>query len=133
MRLLHLYWPHLLLDLASRRSGSFPPGPVVIGGKPWTAGTVLDANPAARELGIRRGIPLGSAHRLAPEATFVDPEPDADRAAAEARAKAANAKKAASSVAGAPGSGQAAIRQRAEPARSLRETLLAAMDDADAA
>lgn len=84
MRLLHLYWPHLLLDLASRRSGSFPPGPVVIGGKPWTAGTVLDANPAARELGIRRGIPLGSAHRLAPEAAFVDPDPDGDRAAAEA-------------------------------------------------
>lgn len=56
-----------------------------------------------------------------------------DRAAAEARAKAANAKKAASPVTGAPGSGQAAMRQRAEPARSLRETLLAAMDDVDAA
>jgi hypothetical protein len=29
-------------------------------------------------------MPLGSAHRLAPEATFLDPEPDADRAAVEA-------------------------------------------------
>src|SRR5918996_1320670 len=83
MRLLHLHRPHLLLDLARRRlpSGSWPAGPVVLGGKPWTNGTVLDADPAARALGVRRGMPLGSAHRLAPEATFLDPEPDADAAA----------------------------------------------------
>src|SRR5207244_8802173 len=30
------------------------------------------------------GMPLGSAHRLVPEATFVDPDPDADRATIEA-------------------------------------------------
>jgi nucleotidyltransferase/DNA polymerase involved in DNA repair len=86
MRLLHLYRPHLLLDLAKRRlpSGSWPAGPVVLGGKPWEAGTVLDADSAARALGVRRGIPLGSAHRLAPEATFLDPDPEADRATAEA-------------------------------------------------
>jgi hypothetical protein len=35
-------------------------------------------------LGVRRGMPLGSAHRLVPEATFLDPDPDADRATAEA-------------------------------------------------
>jgi protein ImuB len=29
-------------------------------------------------------MPLGSAHRLVPEATFIEPDPDADRAAAEA-------------------------------------------------
>ena len=29
-------------------------------------------------------MPLGSAHRLVPEATFIDPDPDADRGAAEA-------------------------------------------------
>ena len=82
MRLLHLHRPHLLLDLARRRqpSGSWPVGPVVLGGKPWTNGTVLDADPAARALGVRRGMPLGSAHRLAPEATFLDAEPEADRA-----------------------------------------------------
>lgn len=84
MRRLHLYWPHLPLDLARQRSGSFPPGPIVLGGQPWTNGTVLDADPAARTLGVRRGIPLGSAHRLAPEATFLDPAPEADRAAVEA-------------------------------------------------
>jgi protein ImuB len=86
MRLLHLYWRHLPLDLARSRqsSASFPPGPVIVGGQPWTDGTVIDADPTARTLGVRRGIPLGSAHRLAPEAVFVDPDPDADRAAVEA-------------------------------------------------
>src|SRR5207247_10509016 len=66
MRLLHLYRPHLLLDLAKQRlpSGSWPAGPIVLGGKPWSDGTVLDADPAARALGVRRGIPLRSAHRL---------------------------------------------------------------------
>ena len=85
MRLLHLYRPHLLLDLARGRrpSGSWPQGPIVLGGQPWTAGTVLDADPAARALGVRRGQPLSSAHRLAPEATFLDPEPEADREALE--------------------------------------------------
>ncbi|MFL5750369.1 MAG: hypothetical protein ACJ767_07155 [Chloroflexota bacterium] len=47
-------------------------------------GTVIDADPAARALGVRRGIPLGSAHRLAPEAAFLDPEPEADAASVEA-------------------------------------------------
>ena len=86
MRLLHLHRPHLLLDFARRRqpSGSWPAGPVVLGGKPWSDGTVLDADPAARALGVRRGMPLGSAHRLAPEATFLDAEPEADRTELEA-------------------------------------------------
>ncbi len=87
MRLLHLYWPHLPLRLARRRhatSGSFPSGPIVLGGRPWDDGVVLDMSPAAREMGIRRGMPLGSAHRLAPEAAFLVPDRDADRAAIEA-------------------------------------------------
>jgi nucleotidyltransferase/DNA polymerase involved in DNA repair len=45
---------------------------------------VLDANREARTLGVRRGIPLGTAHRLAPEAAFVDPDPEGDAAAVEA-------------------------------------------------
>jgi len=86
MRLLHLYWPHLPIRLArARHSDSFPTDrPVILGGQPWTDGTVIDADPAARALGVRRGIPLGSAHRLAPEAAFLDPEPEADAAAVEA-------------------------------------------------
>ena len=45
---------------------------------------MVDADPLARALGVRRGIPLGSAHRLAPEATFLDLAPEADRDAVEA-------------------------------------------------
>ena len=85
MRLLHLYWPHLPIRLARHRhSDSFPTDrPVILGGQPWTDGTVIDADPAARALGVRRGIPLGSAHRLAPESVFLDPEPEADERAVE--------------------------------------------------
>jgi protein ImuB len=93
MRLLHLYWPHLPLDLArsrwaetasDRTSASFPSGLIVLGGQPWTDGTVIDANGAARALGVRRGIPLGTAHRLAPEAVFLDATPEADGTSVEA-------------------------------------------------
>ena len=86
MRLLHLYWPHLPIRLArARHSDSFPTDrPVILGGQPWTDGTVIDADPAARALGVRRGIPLGSAHRLAPEAAFLDPDPDGDAERIEA-------------------------------------------------
>ncbi len=85
MRLLHLYRPHLPLELARvRASEPFPPGPLILGGRPWDPGPVIDADPEARALGVRRGIPLGSAHRLVPEATFLDPDHDADRAAVEA-------------------------------------------------
>ena len=63
---------------------AFPPGPLVLGGRPWDPGPVVDASPEARALGVRRGMPLGSAHRLVPEATFIDPDPDADRATVEA-------------------------------------------------
>ena len=85
MRLIHLHQPHLPLQLArARASEPFPSGPIVLGGRPWDPGQVIDANPEARALGVRRGMPLGSAHRLAPEATFVDADSDADRATAEA-------------------------------------------------
>ena len=85
MRRLHLFLPHLQLHLAqARHFGPFPTGPLVLGGRPWDPGPVIDADPAARALGVRRGMPLGSAHRLVPEATFIDPDPDADRGAAEA-------------------------------------------------
>ncbi len=84
MRLLHLYWPHLLIRLAAARSSTpFGPGPIILGGRPWAGGTVLDASAPALGLGVRPGMPLGSAHRLAPEAQFLDPNPEADSAALE--------------------------------------------------
>jgi len=85
MRLLHLAWPHLALRLARVRDPGIPAaGPLILGGRPWDDGAVLDASPAALALGVRRGIPLGQAHRLVPEAVFVPPDPAADAAAVEA-------------------------------------------------
>jgi len=85
MRLLHLAWPHLALRLARERDPGIPVvGPLILGGRPWDDGVVLDASPAALALGVRRGIPLGRAHRLAPEAVFLPPDPAADAAAVEA-------------------------------------------------
>jgi protein ImuB len=97
MRLLHLAWPDLPIALARSRTGPSAPaiatpdggsgttvpasGPIVLGGMPWTDGQVLAASPEARAMGVRRGMPLGSAHRLAPEATFVDAAVAADAAA----------------------------------------------------
>jgi hypothetical protein len=82
MRLLHLHWPHLLIRLArSRASEPFGAVPIVLGGRPWTDGPVLDASRRALELGVRPGMPLGAAHRLAPEALFLDPDPAADAGA----------------------------------------------------
>ena len=83
MRLLHLAWPHLPLRLARATSSSLA-GPVVLGGQPWDPGIVLDANLEARAFGIRRGLPLGEAHKLAPEAIFLSADPGSFRAAFEA-------------------------------------------------
>jgi nucleotidyltransferase/DNA polymerase involved in DNA repair len=58
--------------------------PIVLGGKPWTNGLVLDASRSALELGVRPGMPLGAAHRLSPEALFLDPDPAADGISLEA-------------------------------------------------
>jgi nucleotidyltransferase/DNA polymerase involved in DNA repair len=86
MRLLFLAWPHLPLRI-ERKPGSEHPASgelVVLGGRPWDAGTVLDCTPAARARGVRRGMSLGAAHKLVPEAVFLVPDPLAYRAAAEA-------------------------------------------------
>ena len=82
MRLLYLDWPHLPLRIEAARR---PPLPdlVVLGGQPWDPGTVLDCSPAARQLGVRRGQPLGSAHNLVPEATFLPVDLAAYRTAFE--------------------------------------------------
>jgi protein ImuB len=47
-------------------------------------GPVLDASLSALELGVRIGMPLGAAHRMAPEAIFLEPDRAADEAALRA-------------------------------------------------
>ena len=71
MRLLYLDWPHLAHRLEAARASAPLPELVVIGGQPWEPASVLDASPAAVRLGVRRDQPLGTAHRLAPEAHFM--------------------------------------------------------------
>ena len=70
MRLLTLVWPHLPLRLALGRDPRQTEA-VVLGGRPWDPGTVLDHSPAAGALGVRRGQALGTAHSLVPEAEFL--------------------------------------------------------------
>ena len=79
MRLLYLDWPHLChrFEAARAPAGTQLPALVVIGGQPWDPGTVLDCSPAARRLGVVRGQPLGTAHRLAPEALFLPADREA--------------------------------------------------------
>jgi protein ImuB len=87
MRLLYLDWPHLPLHLEAVRRAlpdDLTTAPVVLGGQPWDPGSVLDCSPAARRLGVRRGQPLGSAHNLVPEATFLPVDIAAYRDAFEA-------------------------------------------------
>jgi nucleotidyltransferase/DNA polymerase involved in DNA repair len=76
VRLLYLDWPHLPLRLALGRDPQ-PDEAVVLGGRPWDPGTVLDRSPAAGALGVRRGQPLGTAHSLASEALFLPLDPAA--------------------------------------------------------
>ena len=82
MRLLHLGWPHLPLRL--ERASRPLPDLAVLGGHPRDPGRVLDCSPAARRQGVRRGISLAAAHALAPDATFLVPDLERYRAAAEA-------------------------------------------------
>jgi protein ImuB len=70
MRLLYLEWTHLALRLALGRDPE-PEEAVVLGGRPWDPGAVLDRSLAAGALGVHRGQPLGMAHSLAPEASFL--------------------------------------------------------------
>ena len=86
MRLLYLDWPHLPLRIEAARTVGAEQLPelVVIGGQPWEPGNVLDCSPAARRLGVSRGQPLGTAHRLAPEARFLPADQDAYRDRMEA-------------------------------------------------
>lgn len=88
MRLLYLDWPHLPYRIEAARANADPGTPmpelVVVGGQPWEQGTVLDCSPAAQRLGVARGQPLGTAHRLVPEAKFLAADPARYRRSMEA-------------------------------------------------
>ena len=82
MRLLYLDWPHLCYRIEAAEAEPLPEL-VVVGGQPWEQGEVVDCSPAARRLGVERGLPLGTAHRLVPEARFLPARLPAYRRAME--------------------------------------------------
>lgn len=94
MRFLYLDWPHLAYWIEAARAPSRRSDGtlatrsldelVVIGGQPWEPGTVLDCSPPAAKLGVSRDQPLGTAHRLVPEAQFVPADRDLYRSRMEA-------------------------------------------------
>src|SRR6266576_924426 len=83
MRLLYFDWPHISYRIEAARASPVLPELVVIGGQPWEQATVLDCSPAARRLGVERGQPLGTAHRLVPEAKFLPADRETYRRAME--------------------------------------------------
>ncbi len=71
MKVACLLMPHLPVQVERRHNPSLAPFPLVVGGRPWDAGAVLDCCPEAVSAGVTSGMRLSQAEALCPGARFV--------------------------------------------------------------
>ena len=84
MRVACLAALHLPIQVERRLNASLAEFPLVIGGRPWDAGAVLDCSSRAAAAGVMSGMRLSQAEKLCPNACFVPAQEEAYRAAHDA-------------------------------------------------
>jgi nucleotidyltransferase/DNA polymerase involved in DNA repair len=70
MRIICLLAAHLPVQI-EQQAGAPDTAPLIVGGRPWDPGAVLDCSPAAISAGVRLGMRLARAAQVCPGATFV--------------------------------------------------------------
>ncbi len=81
MRIACLLAPHLPVQVERKRDPALDGRPVIVGGRPWDPGAVLDRCPAAEAAGVRVGMRLARAEALCPAAAFLPADEPAYHAA----------------------------------------------------
>jgi DNA polymerase-4 len=81
MKFICLLAPHLPVQVERRRDPSLEGQPLIVGGRPWDPGAVLDCCPAAAAAGVWSGMRLSRAEALCPSARFLSADEAAYQAA----------------------------------------------------
>ena len=84
MKVACLLAPHLPVQVERQHEPSLAHVPLVVGGRPWDLGAVLDCCPLAEAAGVSPGLRLSQAEALCPAARFVPAREELYRAAHEA-------------------------------------------------
>ena len=84
MKVACLLAPHLPVQVERQQDPALAEGPLVVGGRPWDEGAVLDGCPQAAAAGVTPGMRLSRAEALCPAACFVPAREEAYRAAVRA-------------------------------------------------
>jgi len=83
MKVACVWVPHLAVQVEWQRDDSLKEAPLIVGGRPWDAGAVLDCCAWAEGAGVTPGTRLSQAEKLCPEAEFVAADEEGYRAAHE--------------------------------------------------
>lgn len=76
-RIAYVCVPHLPVQVERGRRDEGDDRPLVVGGRPWDPGAVLDCDAAARAAGVESGMRLAQAAARCPEAAFVTADSEA--------------------------------------------------------